>query len=202
MDPFHFIFRLEFAALISLRLYWHWRAGTTRDRAAVRAGLAREGAFARVRVLLALPGLVLLVVYLFAPSWLRWSEVPLAASLRWAGAGLFLAALLLLVWVHAALGRNFNTTLVVRGDHELIMRGPYRYVRHPMYSAFALLFTGMFLLSANLLLGLLGGVVFLFLVAGRTPREEAQLQERFGAAYEAYRARTGALVPRFGRRAG
>jgi len=202
MDRFHFIFVLEFAALIFLRLYWHRRAGTTRDRAAVRAGLAREGAFARMRWLLGLPAMVLLVLYLVAPRLLRWSEVPLPAGLRWAGAGLFLIALLLLVWVHVALGRNFNTTLVLRGDHELIMRGPYRYVRHPMYSAFALLFPGMFLLSANLLLGVLGGVIFYFLVASRTPREEEQLLERFGAAYEAYRARTGALFPRFRRSAG
>jgi protein-S-isoprenylcysteine O-methyltransferase Ste14 len=140
---------------------------------------------------------VLILTYLFAPRYLGWSELPLPDAVRWLGVTLFFASLVLLVWVHITLGRNFNTTLVLRADHELVVRGPYRYVRHPMYSAFALLFSGMFLLSANVLLGILGGVIFFFLVFSRTPREEAQLAERFGEAYEAYRARTGALWPKF-----
>ena len=193
---FHTLFVLEFLALIGLRLYWHRRAGTTRDRAAVQAGLAREGAFAWVRIVLGLPAFALLLMYLVAPGWLRWGGVPLPDGPRWAGAVLMLISLLLLVWVHSALGRHFNTTLVLRSDHQLVTHGPYRYVRHPMYSAFTLLFAGMFLLSANLLLGALGAVIFLFLILSRTPREEAQLRERFGAAYDEWRAHTGALFPR------
>jgi protein-S-isoprenylcysteine O-methyltransferase Ste14 len=198
MRSFYLTFNIGMGLLIALRLYWHWRAGTTRDRAAVRAGLAREGGFAAARWLIGLPAGVTLLLYMAAPGLLEWAQLPLAGVVRWSGAVLFGTALVLLAWVHGTLGTNFNTTLVVKADHELITSGPYRYVRHPMYTAFIALFTGMFLLSANLLLGVLGGLALYALLVMRTPREEAQLAERFGQAYETYRSRTGALLPRLG----
>ena len=193
---FHLLFTIGMGLLVGLRLFWHRRAGTTLDRPAVRAGLAREGNFATLRWIIGIPSGLTIVLYLVAPNVLSWAELPLPSVYRWTGAVLFGVALLLLVWVHGALGRNFNTTLVVRADHELVMRGPYRYVRHPMYSAFVVLFAGMFLLSASALLGVLGAVAMWALVVVRTPREEAQLAERFGAEYDRYRDRTGALLPR------
>ena len=105
----------------------------------------------------------------------------------------------LLVWVHRALGRNFSGTLALRPDHTLVVDGPYRWVRHPMYGCFVLLMLALLLLTANGVIGGLGfGAVGALLVL-RTWREEAQLAERFGADYEAYRARTGALFPQWER---
>ncbi|MEX2284343.1 MAG: isoprenylcysteine carboxylmethyltransferase family protein [Gemmatimonadota bacterium] len=193
---FHTIFVFEFTALIALRLYWHWRANTRRDRETIRAGMAREGAFKWVRLVLGIPGAVMLALYLFRPSTLSGFELELPAAVRWTGAVLFLMALLALGWVHHALGRNFNTILVLRTDHQLVTNGPYRWVRHPMYTAFIPLFIGMFLVTANVLFGVFACGMLGFLLIQRTPREEAQLRERFGPEYDTYRARTGALLPK------
>jgi protein-S-isoprenylcysteine O-methyltransferase Ste14 len=196
---FHSIFCLLFAALITLRLTWHWKAGTWKDKEAARAGFAREGSFARVRWVVGPPWGLVLLLYLFKPSTLAWAALPLWPEVRWLGVGLMVCALILLVWVHQALGSNFNTTLVIRRDHELITRGPYRWVRHPMYSCFVLLFAGAFLASANLLIGFIGGVFLFALLYLRTPREEEQLREKFGSEYVRYRARTGLIFPRLGK---
>jgi protein-S-isoprenylcysteine O-methyltransferase Ste14 len=192
----HTVFTIEFSALIGLRLYWHWRADTRRDAETIKAGIEREASFKWIRIGLGIPGAALLLLYLVAPTMLGMFELPFSDNLRWVGAVLFAIALLLLIWVHRSLNRNFNTVLVLRPDHELVMTGPYRWVRHPMYSAFVVLFSGMFLLSANLLFGVLCSILLFFLLIQRTPREEAQLRERFGAVYDAYHARTGALLPK------
>jgi protein-S-isoprenylcysteine O-methyltransferase Ste14 len=199
-DTLHTVFVVGMVLMVGLRLYWHVRAGTARDRAAVRAGIAREGGFGRMRWMVGPASGVVLLLYLLAPGTMRWSELPLPVAAGWLGTGLFGLGFLLLAWVHTALGRNFNTTLVVRPDHELVVHGPYRYVRHPMYSAFILLFGGMFLLTSSVVIGVLSAVAMYGLLVVRMPREEAQLAERFGARYEAYRSSTGMLVPRLARR--
>jgi protein-S-isoprenylcysteine O-methyltransferase Ste14 len=172
------------------------KAGTWKDKEGVRAGLGREGWFYRLRWLLGPPFGLVLLLYLFRPRTISAFTVPVWLPLRWLGVGLLVLSVALLCWVHVALGRNFNTTLVLRRDHELITTGPYRWVRHPMYSSFIMLFVGLMLVSRNALLGGLSGLFLLALVKVRTPMEEAQLRERFGSSYDAYRARTGLLWPR------
>src|SRR5688500_13896318 len=131
---FHTLFCVLLGAIIALRLVWYWKAGTFKDKEAARAGMAREGVFARLRWILGPPMGLVILLYLFRPRVLAWAAVPLWPEFRWLGVGLMMASGLLLVWVHQSLGRNFNTTLVLRRDHELITKGPYRWVRHPMYS--------------------------------------------------------------------
>ncbi len=73
--------------------------------------------------------------------------------------------------------------------------GPYRWIRHPMYSFGAILFAAYFLLTANWFIGLASGVSFA-LLAIRTREEEANLIKRFGDDYRAYRERAGRVLPR------
>jgi protein-S-isoprenylcysteine O-methyltransferase Ste14 len=199
---FHTIFVVIFLVIMVLRLSWHVRAGTWKDKDGVRAGLQREGVFKGLRWLLGPPYGAVLLLYLFRPSSIEGFAIPIWQPLRWFGVGLLVFSVALLGWVHLSLGRNFNTTLVLRRDHELVTSGPYRWVRHPMYSSFIVLFAGMFLVTRNVLLGLLSGLFLLALVKLRTPLEEAQLEERFGPLYEAYRERTGLLWPRLRRSVG
>src|SRR5262245_65474137 len=72
------------------------------------------------------------------PQWMTWSSLPLSAWLRWLGLTLVVCSGLLLVWTFRNLGRNVTDTVVTRKDHTLVTSGPYRYMRHPFYVAFAL----------------------------------------------------------------
>jgi protein-S-isoprenylcysteine O-methyltransferase Ste14 len=161
---------------------------------------AREGAvFAVARTLLLGCSLAALVGYLAAPPRMDWASLPLSTWLRWVGIVLAVAGLGLVTWVLRALGHNFSTTLSIKRDQTLVTHGPYRWVRHPMYSAFVLLWVAFSLASTSWLVGLTGLAAFALVMAVRTPREERMLTERFGDEYRAYMGRTGRFLPRVSR---
>ena len=87
-------------------------------------------------------------------------------------------------------------TLRIREDHTLITTGPYRWIRHPIYSAGLLFGFAVFLLSANGFVGAcwVGGCSLLY--AHRIPNEEALMLEEFADEYRVYMQRTGRLLPR------
>ncbi len=133
--------------------------------------------------------------YLRDAPWVRRFMLPLPVAARWGG--VFVAGMgLALVWrSHAALEENFSAHLDIRAHHTLTRVGPYRLVRHPMYSGFLLLVVGGGLLSSNGLLlvtplAAVGGVI-----ARRVGKEEDQLREAFGEEYQAYMLWTGRFLP-------
>ena len=96
---------------------------------------------------------------------------------------------------HADLGPNWSITLEVREKHQLVTRGIYRRVRHPMYLAILLYSLGQALALPNWLAGPAYGLAFVLLFALRVGPEERMMREEFGPDYEAYMARTKRLVP-------
>ncbi|HEX9255279.1 MAG TPA: isoprenylcysteine carboxylmethyltransferase family protein [Candidatus Angelobacter sp.] len=93
------------------------------------------------------------------------------------------------------LGKEWSVTARVVEGHELVTSGPYRFVRHPIYTGMLgmLVATG---LAVSHWLGLLIGL-FLFVIgtAIRVRSEERLLHETFGARFEDYRQRVPAVVP-------
>jgi protein-S-isoprenylcysteine O-methyltransferase Ste14 len=136
--------------------------------------------------------------YPFAAGWLGWSLVDIPAGLRWFGA---VVALLLFpplaIWTQRSLGNNVSPTVITRKSHELVTQGPYRWVRHPLYTLGLLYFFSLSLVAGSWFLALagLGGLVMLLI---RTPEEERRLEARFGDRYREYRLRTGRFLPRLG----
>lgn len=96
---------------------------------------------------------------------------------------------------HVDLGRNWSISLEVREGHELVTRGVYARVRHPMYAALLLYSLGNALVVPNWLAGPSYAVSMLLVFAFRLAPEENLMRERFGAEYDAYRARTKRLIP-------
>jgi protein-S-isoprenylcysteine O-methyltransferase Ste14 len=93
------------------------------------------------------------------------------------------------------LGLNVTSTASPRAAATLVETGPYRYIRHPMYSAALLLVVAATLLTAHAVVAV-GGLAMFALLAARSRLEEQRLVERFGSAYVAYQARTGRFLPR------
>src|SRR5207249_3892493 len=151
------------------RLYQHWKAETYKGSNFWKS----EGKLlGTVRLVLVVPFLWGVLAYMFAPRQLAWAALPVPLAFRWFGTGLVLLSLLLLVWVHRALARNFSSTLRIRADHTLVTSGPYRWVRHPMYTVFCLAFVGICLQTANWFLGGAGLLALGIVMIVRTPIEE------------------------------
>jgi protein-S-isoprenylcysteine O-methyltransferase Ste14 len=157
----------------------------------------REGARTMfLRLLFALPFYLGMVAYVVNPRWMDWSALPLSATFRWVGVVVGLGTLPLLYWVLSSLGRNISETFLTKGDHQLVTHGPYRWVRHPLYTAATIAFLALGLVAANAFILVMGVVVFAAMALLVVPKEEAELMDKFGEAYDVYRQRTGALVPR------
>jgi protein-S-isoprenylcysteine O-methyltransferase Ste14 len=107
---------------------------------------------------------------------------------------LIVAGVLFACWARYILGSNWSSEVQLKQDHELIERGPYRYVRHPIYTGILLA-----LLGTVVLLGewrALLGFAIMFVSFWRKLRlEEAWLSEHFGPAYGEYMQRVKALIP-------
>ena len=98
------------------------------------------------------------------------------------------------IWARRVLGRNWSAIVTLKEGHELVTRGPYALVRHPIYTGLLLGFLGS-AIARGRWSGLLATALF-FLSALRKYRlEERWMWERFGDDYDAYRSRVKAIVP-------
>ncbi|KAA5602340.1 protein-S-isoprenylcysteine O-methyltransferase [Blastochloris sulfoviridis] len=112
-----------------------------------------------------------------------------------AGAVAMVAALAMFRLSHRDLGRNWSVSLELHDSHSLVTEGSYRYVRHPMYTAFWLLALAQVLLLPNWIAGPAGLVGFGILFFGRVAREEAMMLSIFGDQYREYMKRTARIFP-------
>ena len=134
--------------------------------------------------------------YVFVPSWVDWAGMNLPSGLRWAAAGVALFIVPPLVaWAQRHLGHNVTTTVVTKEDHQLVTSGPYRWIRHPLYTFGLLFFLSIAVLSSNWI-PLIAELVVLLALFARLPKEEARLAARFGDEYRAYAQRTGRFLPK------
>jgi protein-S-isoprenylcysteine O-methyltransferase Ste14 len=113
--------------------------------------------------------------------------------------GLALAATGYLISIWSVMVRGvYAASWEMKCDHKLITSGPYRYVRHPSYLAYMLMFISMPLVWPNLLAFLpIAGIPGYYAVA---IREEELLTRRFGNEYIEYQKRTARFFPRFSQR--
>jgi protein-S-isoprenylcysteine O-methyltransferase Ste14 len=190
-QPFRLILLAGFILFMPIGIYHRLKA-----RTGEKLDRRQEGLFILITLrLVGLVGMVGLIAYLINPACMAWAAVSLPVWLRWIGVGLALIAGLLLVWMFRTLGRNLTDTVVTRKQHSLVTTGPYRWIRHPLYTSAAMMAPANFLAAANWFFLAAGCVVFL-LLAIRTRKEEQNLIARFGDDYRNYMQRTGRFLPR------
>jgi protein-S-isoprenylcysteine O-methyltransferase Ste14 len=129
----------------------------------------------------------------------RIAALPSAPWLGWLGVTLAAAGLTLRVAAMTRLGTRFAPVVALQREHALETGGPYTHVRHPGYLGAWLAALGAALVFRNgLAMPLL--ILFSWLLAGRARNEDAMLEAHFGGTYRAWAARTGAFLPKPGRR--
>ncbi|MFP3985536.1 MAG: methyltransferase family protein, partial [Candidatus Bathyarchaeia archaeon] len=123
---------------------------------------------------------------------------PFDSWVQLAGSVLIAFAYALFVWSILARGR-YATSWSMPEDQKLVTWGPYRYVRHPSYLAYFILFVGLFLTLLNWIavLSFIAIPGYVQLVA----LEEKLLTKRFGEAYREYQRTTGKFFPKIKQRA-
>ena len=147
--------------------------------------------------LLALGGLVAPIIYA-ATDWLDFADYTLPTWAGWLGVLLIAGALFIFWRAHADLGLNWSPTLEIREKHELITRGIYGVIRHPMYASQWLLVIAQPLLLHNWIAGFLNLLVFIPFYLLRVKAEEQLMIEQFGDQYRAYMQKVGAVFPKTG----
>jgi protein-S-isoprenylcysteine O-methyltransferase Ste14 len=149
------------------------------------------------------PVVLLPVEWLLPPALIAFRVGEIQAGwlpVRVVGLAVGLAGAALLVWASVLLGRFMMHEAAVREDHSLIERGPYRFVRHPVYTGYLMLLLGSGVASLNVCLLLLWPVSLLGILI-QAASEEQLLEMRFGQVYDRYVRHLGRLVPRFWKRA-
>jgi protein-S-isoprenylcysteine O-methyltransferase Ste14 len=130
--------------------------------------------------------------------WLDQRFLPRAMVAYWLGLIMLAAGIAFAVWARNTLGRNWSGTVTVKQDHELIRAGPYRLVRHPIYTGLLLA-----ILGTAVAFGEWRGLLAFGLIAGslllKLRIEERFMSESFPNEYPRYRAEVPALIPCIGR---
>ena len=142
-----------------------------------------------------------LVVPAYWYDWPALPDFPDSAIVQIAGFVVTFVGGSLFFLASRALGREMTPVIQIREGHELVTSGPYRYIRHPVYTAILIGAVGFTALYLSLPLGLLT-VLLVGLASYRSRLEEGLLAspQGFGDTYTSYIARTGRFLPRIFRR--
>ena len=120
--------------------------------------------------------------------------VPDTPAFGWAGLALTALGVLFAVWARLVIAGNWSAAVTIKQDHELVRRGPYALVRHPIYTGIltSILGTAIAFGEVRYFVALLVAIISYRIKIGM---EERFLEDQFGAAYSAYRRDVRALIP-------
>ncbi|MGA9529165.1 MAG: isoprenylcysteine carboxylmethyltransferase family protein [Terriglobales bacterium] len=170
-------------------IYWLWTALGTK-----KVAVNESTALRLLRM-----AMLVLVIIILKTDWVRIGPlgrrfVPRHSNVIWVGVALTALGVALAIWARWNLGRNWSDKVVLKVDHELIRSGPYRYLRHPIYTGILLGVAG-----TVVTVGEVRGLLALILLAAsyyvKATREEKILAANFGEAFEAHKRRTGFFLP-------
>jgi protein-S-isoprenylcysteine O-methyltransferase Ste14 len=173
------------AIWIALWIAAAWNVKRTRWRENGRTAI-----WNRAPVLL---GTAMLIWPRLSPPFLNRRILPDAPALPILGTLLVVAGLSFAAWARWHLGRNWSGVVTVKEGHTLIRGGPYRLVRHPIYSGILLALLGTALAIGSVRGFIAAALVFIGFVV-KLQVEEARMRETF-PDYADYCRHTARLIP-------
>jgi protein-S-isoprenylcysteine O-methyltransferase Ste14 len=182
---------VDVVILVGWAAFWfYWLAASV----GVKAGQNRWTRFAGIRVVIVLLVFLLLRLGVFRGH-ARHAGHAITSSpwLQGIGLALFVLGLALAIWARVFLGRNWGMPMTQKADPELVTTGPYRTIRHPIYTGILLAMVGtavavsLYWLIAVALLG----AYFIYSAVV----EERYMAERFPGSYPDYKRSTKMLIP-------
>jgi protein-S-isoprenylcysteine O-methyltransferase Ste14 len=128
-------------------------------------------------------------------GWWTSRALPRTAAIQATAILLTAAGIALAIWARFYIGQNWSGTVTIKVGHTLIRTGPYRWVRHPIYSGILLAMIGTALAHGKPI-SVLAIVLFWFGFRFKSRLEEQFMRKTFGQEYDEYARSTGALVPK------
>jgi protein-S-isoprenylcysteine O-methyltransferase Ste14 len=177
------------ALWIAWGIYWYAAAAN------VKAARRREPPLSRAAHLVPL----IAAIYLMAArdsgeGWLFSKFLTRSMISFWGGVIVLATGLAFSIWARRYLGRNWSGIVTVKENHELIRTGPYRWVRHPIYSGLLVGFAGT-AITVGEWRGIVATVLTAYAFLLKIRLEERLMIETFGDAYRRYRSEVKALIP-------
>ncbi len=176
---------LIFACWFGLSFYWKLSARKTKPTAHAQVMKSR---LARFPVWL---GFLLLTVAGVRPSW---GAIRVANLTAWLGVIICAIGMVFAIWSRRTLGDNWSRDVELKQGHRLVLRGPYSFMRHPIYTAHLLIALGSAITFGSWL-GYAAVASFFVGFKVKLAQEEELLLRNFPEEYPQYRARVKALVP-------
>jgi len=177
--------RIAWVGWIIFTLYWE-----IAKKKATAATSSESAASRGVHVLMTNLGLLLVAAPLVGLG----RYMPILPSVMWIGLAVEAIGLFIAIWARIHLGRNWSGEITIKVDHQLIRSGPYKLLRHPIYTGILAMYLGTAVVTGEWL-AVIGVVLVVFAYWRKIRLEEANMVVAFGADYDAYRRESWALVP-------
>lgn len=198
-NVFKFIFWVQLLFIIIFnRLIPAFRAKKSGTRLSPdREAIENEGRF--LFIIRVISGILLeavIVIYSFFPSINSRFQISLPGGLRWVG--ILVSSSFLFFWIYSQeiLSRHWSANLKIQKGHSLITSGPYRVMRHPIYTAMIFWSIGIALFTANMFF-IAFVAIMIFWTPSRISKEENMMICHFGEEYRNYMKTTGRYFPKF-----
>ena len=148
-----------------------------------------------LRIVFGLIFFAILLAYSIYPPFMNVLHLEYSLWVRWFGVLVTIVGTVFWIYSQIVLGRYWSPQLQIQNEHKIIIEGPYKYIRHPIYSAMMVWSIGIGLFTANILFIVLVLTFFVFFVA-RVPKEEKMMIDTFGDTYVQYKKSTGRYLPK------
>jgi protein-S-isoprenylcysteine O-methyltransferase Ste14 len=180
--------RMMASAAIWIVMIVYWNISARNIRPVAKA--EDEKSTARRQLLL---NLAILMLFVPVPGLTRQFLAPTRAAVA-AGFTVQAGSALFYFWTKRYLGRFWSSAVAIMKDHQLVRSGPYRLIRHPLYTGMLGMFVGTAIVSGQYH-ALIGAALGVFAYWGKIRIEERALSEAFGAEYDEYKRHSSALIP-------
>jgi protein-S-isoprenylcysteine O-methyltransferase Ste14 len=154
----------------------------------------QESLGSRLSYLIPMLIVVALVMWQDWPGWLGVQLYDGGWVEYWVSVAVLVFGLILAVWARKLLGDNWSGRVSVKSGHELVRAGPYRWIRHPIYTGGLLGLLGTAMASGTVS-GYLGVLLAVCALVYKLRIEERWMLAHFGDGYREYRRSSWALVP-------
>jgi protein-S-isoprenylcysteine O-methyltransferase Ste14 len=129
-------------------------------------------------------------------SWLNVPLVPHTPLVQWLGVAIAACGVAVAFWARFHLGANWSGVVTLKEGHELIRTGPYRNIRHPIYTGILLAFLGN-VIQIGAVRGLIALAIIWTAFYVKARREESFLVQEFGPKFDEHTQHTGMFLPKF-----